>query len=82
MKTWHRRVKKLLIPSFVSTEEAVEWGSHLNAEQHALLIERQRALSYTAGAESNLRRMVSLATQSKLMREAAGAFAQACLGSA
>ena len=82
MKTWHRRGKKLLIPNFVSAEQAMEWGSHLNPEEHAMLVERQRALSYAAVAECNLRRMVSLATQSKLMREAAGAFAQACLGSA
>ena len=82
MKTWRRRIKKLRIPTFVSTEQAMEWGSHLNAEEHSMLIERQRALSYTALAESTLRRMVKLTTQSKLMREAAGAFTQACLKSA
>jgi hypothetical protein len=79
MKEWHRRVKSFLIPTFVSTEQAIEWGSHLNAEEHAMLIERQRALSYTALAESDLRHMINLATQSKLMREAAGAFAPTCL---
>jgi hypothetical protein len=79
MKAWHRSVKKLVIPTFVSTEQAMEWGSHLNAEEHATLIERQRGLSNTALAEYNLRRMLNLATQSHLMREAAGAFTQACL---
>jgi len=67
--------KKLRIPTFVSTEQATEWGSHLNAEQHTVLIKAQRALSYTAAAEPNLQLKVNLATQSKLMREAAGAFA-------
>ena len=76
---WFSRVKKLSVPTFVSTEQAIEWGSHLNSEEHATLIERQRALSYTALTECNLRRMVTFATQSKLMREAAGAFAPACL---
>jgi len=82
MKEWHRPGKNLVISTFVSTEQAIEWGSHLNAEEHATLVERQRALSNTALAEYNLRRMLSLATQSHLMREAAGAFTQACLESA
>jgi hypothetical protein len=55
----------------------LEWGSHLNAEEHAVLIKRQRALSKTALAERNLQRMVNLATQSQLMREAAEAFVAA-----
>src|SRR4029077_16872797 len=67
--------KKLRIPTFVSTEQATEWGSHLNAEQHTVLVKAQRALSYTAAVEPNLQLKVNLATQSKLMREAAGAFA-------
>jgi hypothetical protein len=74
---WRRRVKKLSIPTFVSTEQAMEWGSHLNAEEHAALIKRQRVLSKTALAERNLQRMVNLATQSQLMREAAEAFVPA-----
>jgi hypothetical protein len=72
-----RRVNKFSIPTFVSTEQAMEWGSHLNAEEHAALIKRQRALSKTALAERNLQRMVNLATQSQLMREAAEAFVPA-----
>jgi hypothetical protein len=63
------------IPTFVSTEHATEWGSHLNAEQYVELVKAQRALRYTAAAEPNLRVKVNLATQSKLMCEAAGAFA-------
>jgi hypothetical protein len=72
-----KRVNKFSIPTFVSTEQAMEWGSHLNAEEHAALIKRQRALSKTALAERNLQRMVNLATQSQLMREAAEAFVPA-----
>ena len=71
------RVNKFSIPTFVSTEQAMEWGSHLNAEEHAALIKRQRALSKTALAERNLQRMVNLATQSQLMREAAETFVPA-----
>jgi len=65
----------LRIPTFVSTEHAMEWGSHLNAEQYIELVKAQRALRYTATAEPNLQLKVNLATQSKLMCEAAGAFA-------
>jgi hypothetical protein len=72
-----KRVNKFSIPTFVSTEQAMEWGSHLNAEEHAALIKRQRALSKTALAERDLQRMVNLATQSQLMREAAEAFVAA-----
>ena len=71
------RVNKFSIPTFVSTEQAMEWGSHLNAEEHIALIKRQRALSKTSLAELNLQRMVSLATQSQLMGEAAEAFVPA-----
>ena len=73
----YKLVKKLRIPNFASTEQAMEWGSHLDAEQHATLVEAQRALSDTALGEWDLRRMVNLATQSQLMREAAEAFAPA-----
>jgi len=67
--------KKLRIPAFTSTEHAMEWGSHLNAEQHSALVKEQRALSYTAAAESDLQLRLNLATQSQLMREAAAVFA-------
>jgi hypothetical protein len=69
--------KKLRIPTFVSTEQAMEWGSHLSAKEHAMLIEAQRAVSDTALGEPDLQRMVDLATQSQLMREAAEAHAPA-----
>ena len=72
-----RAIEKLLIPPFSSTEQAMEWGSHLNAEQHAMLVEEQRSVSDTALGEFDLQRMVDLATQSQLMREAAEAFAPA-----
>jgi len=75
MSIWHRRT--LLVPMFVSTEQAVEWGSHLNARQHATLVEKQRSLSSSALAECDLQRMVDLATQSQLLREAAEAFVPA-----
>ena len=74
---WRRRVNKFSIPTFVSTEQAMEWGSHLNAEEHAALVERQHALSNTALTEWNLQRMVNLTTQSQLMGEAAEAFVPA-----
>jgi len=77
MKIWHLPAKRLLIPTFVSTEQAVEWGSHLNSKQHATLVKKQRALSGSALAEPDLQRMVDLATQSQLMREAAEAFVPA-----
>ena len=77
MSFWHLPAKHLLIPTFVSTEQAVEWGSHLNAKQHATLVKKQRAMSSSALAEHDLQRMVNLATQSQLMREAAEAFVSA-----
>lgn len=67
--------KKLRIPAFISTEHAMEWGSHLTAQQHSALVKAQEALSCTAAAEPNLQLKVNLATQSQLMREAAEAFA-------
>ena len=75
MSIWPTRA--LFIPMFVSTEQAVEWGSHLNAKQHATLVKKQRAMSSSAFAECDLQRMVHLATQSQLMREAAEAFVAA-----
>ena len=67
------RIQTLGVPMFVSSEQAVEWGSHLDAGQHATLVDIQRTASNAAFGEPNLQRMVSLATQSQLMREAAEA---------
>ena len=67
------RIQALVVPDFVSTEQAVEWGSHLSAEQHATLVKMQRTASNAARRERNLQRMVNLATRSQLMREAAEA---------
>jgi hypothetical protein len=66
--------EELDIPVFISTEQAIAWGSHLSAEQHTKLVKTQRALSKNALAERNTQRMVDLATQSQLLREAAEAF--------
>jgi hypothetical protein len=67
------RIKALVIPVFASTEQAVEWGSHLNPDQRATLVDIQRTKSNAAVGEGNVQRMVHLATQSQLMREAAEA---------
>src|SRR5438552_16561262 len=67
------RIRNLIIPAFVSTEEAMVWGSHLNPEQRATLLDMQRSVSNAAGAEADPQRMVNLGTQSQLMREAAEA---------
>lgn len=72
------RIKKLVVPIFESTEHAVEWGSHLNAEQHATLVDVQRTARNAALGEQNLQRMVGLAAQSQLMREAADAAPTDC----
>jgi hypothetical protein len=69
-----RRIANLGVPLFVSTEEAMEWGSRLNAAQHATLVDIQRTCSNAAHENGDLQRMVNLATQSQLMREAAEAF--------
>ena len=80
MKKWHKSeayreaLKTLRIPIFISTEQAMEWGSRLNAKQHATLVKAQSALSDSVRGECNSQRMVNLATQSQLMREAAQAF--------
>ena len=68
-----RRIQSLIIPAFVSTEQAMVWGSHLNPEQRATLLDIQRSVTNAAGAEADPQRMVNLATQSQLMREAAEA---------
>jgi hypothetical protein len=64
------RIQTLIIPAFVSTEEAMLWGSGLNSEQRATLLDIQRNLSNAARAEADPQRMVDLATQSQLLREA------------
>jgi hypothetical protein len=74
---YKQALKNLIIPIFVSTEQAMEWGSRLNAKQHATLLTTQRSLSDAARGESDLQRKLNLATQSQLMREAAQAFAPA-----
>ena len=80
MKDWYKcaaykqALETLLIPIFVSTEHAMEWGSCLNAKQHATLVKTQSALSDAARGECNPQRKLDLATQSQLMREAAQAF--------
>jgi len=68
------RIDNLHVPAFVSTEQAIEWGSYLSAEQHDTLVDIQRTSSNAACAESNLQRMIDLATKSQLIREAAKAF--------
>ena len=83
MKQWHKSaayreaLKTLLIPIFLSTEQAMEWGSHLNATHHTTLIQTQGALSDAARSEYNMERKLNLALQSQLMREAAQAFVPA-----
>ena len=68
-----KRIQSLIIPAFVSTEQAMLWGSDLNPEQRATLLDIQRSVSNAARAEVDPQRMVNLATQSQLLREAAEA---------
>lgn len=68
------RIKALVIPAFASTEEAMEWGSSLNSQEHETLLDVQRMSSNAALAEVNSQRMLDLATRSQLIREAAEAF--------
>ena len=68
-----KRIRSLIIPAFVSTEEAMLWGSDLNHEQRATLLDIKRSVSNAARAEVDPQRMVNLATQSQLLREAAEA---------
>jgi hypothetical protein len=74
-----RRIQSLIIPAFVSTEQAMEWGSRLNPEQRSTLLDIQRSLSNAARAEADSQRMVNLATRSQLMREAAEAAPSNCI---
>ena len=69
-----QRITRLAVPLFVSTEQAMEWGSRLNGAQHAILIDIQRTCSNAARDSGDLQQMVNLATQSQLIREAAEAF--------
>ena len=69
------RIQSLIVPTFISTEQAMEWGSHLNPERLATLLDIHRNMSNAARAEADPRRMVDLATQSQLLREAAEAAA-------
>jgi hypothetical protein len=70
-----KRIQSLFVPAFVSTEQAMEWGSHLNPEQLATLLDIHRNMSNAARAEPDPQRMIDLATQSQLLREAAEAAA-------
>src|SRR5437763_16801085 len=65
-----KRIQSLIIPAFVSTEEAMLWGSNLNSEQRATLLDIHRSVRNAALAETDPQRMIDLATQSQLMREA------------
>ena len=69
-----QRITSLGVPMFVSSEQAMEWGSRLNGGQHATLVDIQRTTINTARETGNLQQMVNLATQSQLLREAAEAF--------
>ena len=68
-----KRIQSLIIPAFVSTEQAMAWGSELNREQRVTLRDIHRSVSNAARAEADPQRMIDLATQSQLMREAAEA---------
>jgi hypothetical protein len=72
------RIQKLIIPAFSSTEEAMEWGTRLNPEQRATLANIQRNVNNAAHTEADPQRMVNLATQSQLLREAAEATPSDC----
>jgi hypothetical protein len=65
------RINRLAVPIFASTEEAMVWGSNLDADERETLVDIQRTSSNAAQTERNLQRMISLATQSQLIREAA-----------
>src|SRR5438067_11930970 len=68
-----RRIQSLIIPTFLSTEEAMVWGSHLNPEQRATLLDIHRSMSNAARAGAEPQRMVNLGRQSQVIREAAEA---------
>jgi len=60
-----RRIQSLIIPAFVSTEQAMVWGSHLNPEQRATLLDIQRSVTNAAGAEADPQRMVNLSRRNR-----------------
>ena len=66
MKQWHKSaayreaLKTLIIPIFLSTEEAMEWGSHLDAKQRTTLTQTQCALSDAARSECDTVRKLDL----------------------
>src|SRR6266480_3619007 len=68
-----KRIQSLIIPAFVSTEEAMLWGSDLNFEQRATLLDIERSVNNAAWAEVDPQRMVNLVTQSQLLRKTAKA---------
>jgi hypothetical protein len=74
---YREALKILVIPIFASTEQAMEWGSHLNAKQHTTLIQTQCALSDAARSECDPKRKLSLGMQAQLMREAVEGFVPA-----
>jgi len=43
-----KRIQSLIVPAFVSTEEAMEWGSRLNPEQRATLLDIRQSVSNAA----------------------------------
>ena len=68
------RIASLGVPLFVSSEDAMEWGSRLDAAERAILVEIQCTCSNAARETTDPQRMMNLATQSQLLREAAEAF--------
>src|SRR5436190_23381272 len=65
-----KRIQSMIIPAFVSTEQAMVWGSHHNPNQHATLLHVQRSVSNAAQAEANPQRINNLTTQSQQIRVA------------
>src|SRR5438105_12577502 len=51
-----KRIQSLIVPAFVSSEQAMEWGSHLNPEQLATLLDINRNMSNAARAEADPQR--------------------------
>src|SRR5436853_6473637 len=44
-----KRIQSLIVPAFASTEQAMEWGSHLNPEQLATLLDIHRNMRMPRG---------------------------------
>ena len=68
------RIRRLLVPLFTSTEEAVAWGSKLNAGQRVTLLDIVRTAQNAAAGASSPQGKVDLATRSQLLREAGESF--------